>query len=219
MAGTSRTLTSKVECQQRCRDKFGCNYFGWYPVDHGSSGYCHLSTGSLGGIANNHFYSGDRYCDNSSYESIPSIAPRDFRAFRSGVDSSLCMDVSGSQAHNGNAIQLWTCNNSDAQMWFMDPEGRIRSKLNVNKCVEPGVDVALHAKLTIWDCNANNSQKFEAVGEKIRSKKNGRFIGVWAWWWCGVYEGRAVEMQNELTSTDNCEEQQVRNEMFQHALK
>ena len=131
-----------------------------------------------------------------------------FRAFHNAANRDLCMDLNGGHTHNGNKVHLWNCHYHNGQMFYLDSDGRIRSKTNDKKCLEAGTNVNLYAKLKVWDCNDHIHQKFELTPEgKLRSKKNGRFIGISAG--CGGAEkGARLEMQNEFTGTGMCSVQQ-----------
>lgn len=131
-----------------------------------------------------------------------------YRAFHNAVNRDLCMDLSGGNTHNGNSVLLWDCDHGSNQMFYMDSDGRIRSKANDKKCLEAGANVDLWAKLVVWDCQDEIHQKFELTPEgKLRSKKNGRFIGVSGG--CGgVAKGAKLEMQDEFTGADMCSVQQ-----------
>jgi hypothetical protein len=130
-----------------------------------------------------------------------------YRAFHNAVNRDLFMDLSGGNTHNGNSVLLWDCDHGSNQMFYMDSDGRIRSKANDKKCLEAGANVDLWAKLVVWDCQ-DEIQKFELTPEgKLRSKKNGRFIGVSGG--CGgVAKGAKLEMQDEFAGADMCSVQQ-----------
>lgn len=62
-------------------------------------------------------------------------------AFRNDLDQSLCLDVWQGRTTNGQAVHLWPCDYNAAQLWYLDVEGYIRSKLNINKCLDVGGNV------------------------------------------------------------------------------
>ena len=103
--------------------------------------------------------------------------PPIFGHIENGQDRGLCMDLNRGETHNGNHIMLYGCHNGDAQKWAMDSLGRIRSKVNLNKCIEAGVD--LNKELFIYDCHDGIWQQFELIEGRLRSKRNnGKYIGV-----------------------------------------
>ena len=139
--------------------------------------------------------------------SDPSSATANWIELKTSFNDFLCMDVAGSSTHNGNYVQLYHCNGSGAQKWYMDGIGRIRSKVNINKCLSAGSGVNKWAKMHIWDCADAIHQKWEfTLDRKIRSKKNGRIIGV-AYGCDGVSQGDRLEMQDDFP-TGNCKRQQ-----------
>ena len=97
----------------------------------------------------------------------------------------------------------------------MDPDGRIRSMANLDKCLEAGNNVDLHARLKVWDCHDGIHQQWEVTPEgKIRSKKHkDKYIGV-AGGCDGINSGDRLEMQQNFPhSTNNiyydCKRQQM----------
>ena len=126
--------------------------------------------------------------------------------FHNAMNQDLCMDVNRGETHNGNKVQLWTSNHSNAQKFFMDHEGYIRSKLNENKCVEAGYDV--NQKLKIWDCAGVLWQRWEVTEDrKVCNKRNGRCIGVSGG--CGGVEKEdRVEAHDVFGGTGICSVQQ-----------
>ena len=97
-----------------------------------------------------------------------------FVTFRNDLDENLCIDLKGADTSNGAEVLLWTCHDSPNQKWYMDLLGRIRSKININKCIEaPG------AELLVWDCNDGLHQQWSLTSDgRIRNKKTGYNIGV-----------------------------------------
>ena len=141
-----------------------------------------------------------------------------FSVFTNGLDNSLCMDVKDGHPHNGTPVQLSNCNGSDAQKWFVDSLGRIRSKLNVNRCVEAGASDKLYAKLFVWDCHYEMHQQwiFQSDG-RILNKKYVKYIGV-ASGCGGVSSGKILELHKYYQS-GNCGRQQqwIQRELLQNS--
>ncbi|MBL8951725.1 MAG: ricin-type beta-trefoil lectin domain protein [Myxococcaceae bacterium] len=78
---------------------------------------------------------------------------------RSGANASLCLDVPGGSATNGNRMQLYTCNATLAQRFGYTAQGEIRSGLSWNKCVEvQGGFTANGTPIQLYDCNWTASQ-------------------------------------------------------------
>jgi len=69
-----------------------------------------------------------------------------------------CMDLEHGDTTNGNAVQIWDCNNRHTQGWVFKGD-RLVYKANQSKCVDlRGGNVTNGAKLQIWDCmSASNT--------------------------------------------------------------
>jgi len=71
--------------------------------------------------------------------------------------SGLCLDNNASSTANGNKVQIWDCNGTNAQKWTYVEAG---STLRVQgKCLDiPGGGTANGLKLQLWDCNSTAAQ-------------------------------------------------------------
>ncbi|WP_157537551.1 ricin-type beta-trefoil lectin domain protein [Kitasatospora azatica] len=74
----------------------------------------------------------------------------------SGLSSSKCMDDSQGGLNDGNSIQIWDCNGSDAQKFSFPGDGTIHI---FGKCVDSGAGT-VGTKVVLWDCNGTTPQKF-----------------------------------------------------------
>ncbi|TNE47009.1 MAG: hypothetical protein EP344_19865, partial [Bacteroidetes bacterium] len=80
---------------------------------------------------------------------------------------NLCIDLSQSNTSNGNNIQLYNCNGTNAQKWIFDGMTQtIRSVVNPDKCMQivKNTDGNVYGKrsnVQIWDCNGSDVQKFQ----------------------------------------------------------
>ena len=77
----------------------------------------------------------------------------------------LCTDLHDSNTDNGNNIQLWGCNGTNAQKWLYDGMTKaIRSVINPGKCmqIELNADPAYgkRSNIDIQDCNGSAAQQF-----------------------------------------------------------
>jgi Ricin-type beta-trefoil lectin domain/Glycosyl hydrolase family 92 len=76
----------------------------------------------------------------------------------SGVSSSLCLDDSQSSTTDGNKVDIWDCNSTDAQSWTIAPDGTIRA---LGKCLD-----AWHSGTTngtvidLYECNGTGAQQW-----------------------------------------------------------
>ena len=78
---------------------------------------------------------------------------------------NLCIDLIDSNTDNGNNIQLWGCNGSNAQKWLYDGISQsIRSVVNPDKCmqIEKNTDgvYGKRSNVNIYDCNGSAVQQF-----------------------------------------------------------
>lgn len=85
-----------------------------------------------------------------------------------------CLDVAGAYTWNGTNIQLYQCNDSDAQQWLYDKAtGELKSKLNWGKCLDiNGGNISEGTNLQLWDCNGSNAQKYDFVDNTLRPRTN-----------------------------------------------
>jgi beta-glucanase (GH16 family) len=83
-----------------------------------------------------------------------------------------CLDVAGAGTANGTAVQLYSCNWTNAQQWTRPGDGTIRA---LGKCLDvPGGSTANGAKLQIWDCNGTGAQQWrvETAGDIVNVPAN-----------------------------------------------
>ena len=76
-----------------------------------------------------------------------------------------CIDLSQSNTDNGNNIQLYDCNGTNAQKWLYDGMNRsIRSVVNPDKCMQIELNTdgvyGKRSNVTIYDCNGSDVQQF-----------------------------------------------------------
>ena len=71
-----------------------------------------------------------------------------------------CVDVAAASTANGTAIQLYTCNGTDAQRWTVGTDGTLRA---LGKCMDVASgSTANGAKVQLWDCNGSGAQVWQA---------------------------------------------------------
>ncbi|MBQ0951287.1 ricin-type beta-trefoil lectin domain protein [Streptomyces sp. RK76] len=69
-----------------------------------------------------------------------------------------CLDVPSGDSTNGNKVQLWGCNDSGAQQWYVGSRGTIEA---LGKCLEvPDGATADGTLLQIWECDGGANQRF-----------------------------------------------------------
>lgn len=86
-----------------------------------------------------------------------------------------CVDVAGANAANGTAVQLWTCNGTNAQRWSIASNGTIQA---LGKCMDvTGGGTANGTKVQLWDCNGTGAQVWQAQSNRtLRNPQSGRCL-------------------------------------------
>jgi predicted alpha-1,2-mannosidase len=95
-----------------------------------------------------------------SYGGSDVVAPPEPRvgAITSGVSSSLCVDDRSSSISDGNAIQIFTCNSSDAQHWTFSPDGTIRV---VSECLDVAGNATINGTpIDLWGCDGASGEQW-----------------------------------------------------------
>ncbi len=90
-----------------------------------------------------------------------------------------CLDLKdGVHWVNGQPVQVWDCHGGDSQKWELWPDRTIRFKLDKTKCLDASSGVNAGSQIKIWNCSANDNQRF-LVGENDFSNMNtGRYIRI-----------------------------------------
>src|SRR5690606_32291672 len=86
-------------------------------------------------------------------------------AIKMKSNQNLCIDLSNSNTSDGNNIQLYTCNDSNAQKWIYDGVTQtVRSVVNPGKCMQieknPDGVYDKRSNVAIHDCNGSDAQLF-----------------------------------------------------------
>jgi lysophospholipase L1-like esterase len=103
---------------------------------------------------------------------IPAPAPVT-AAVRSGV-AGACLDVNAGSNANGTAIQIWGCNNTQAQQWTTDSAGGLKA---LGKCLDAtGLGTANGTKAELWDCNGGANQVWRPYRGGYRNPASGRCL-------------------------------------------
>jgi hypothetical protein len=86
-----------------------------------------------------------------------------------------CVDVSAANTANGTAIQLWTCNGSNAQRWTVGTDSTIRA---LGKCLDiTSAGTANGTKIQLWDCNGTGAQVWQSqANSTLRNPASGRCL-------------------------------------------
>jgi predicted alpha-1,2-mannosidase len=76
----------------------------------------------------------------------------------SGVSSSLCLDDSQSSTTDGNPVDIWDCNGSDAQSWTIGQDGTVRT---LGECLDVTQSGTTNGTLIdLYECNGTGAQQW-----------------------------------------------------------
>ncbi|MFJ1729928.1 ricin-type beta-trefoil lectin domain protein [Streptomyces sp. NPDC088254] len=94
---------------------------------------------------------------------------------RSGI-AGKCLDVNGGNSVNGTAVDVWSCNGSDAQLWSARSDGTLRA---LGKCLDAtGRGTANGTRIAVWDCNGGANQQWRAYNGGYRNPVSGRCLDI-----------------------------------------
>ncbi|MFC9330289.1 ricin-type beta-trefoil lectin domain protein [Kitasatospora sp. NPDC057015] len=92
---------------------------------------------------------------------------------QSGV-AGKCLDVNTGSTANGTAVQIWSCNGTQAQWWNAYADGTLRS---TGKCLDATAGgTANGTGIEIWDCNGGANQVWQAYNGGYRNPVSGRCL-------------------------------------------
>lgn len=82
-----------------------------------------------------------------------------------------CVDVSGGNAADATAVQLYTCNGTDAQHWTAEPDGTMQA---MGKCLDvSGGSTSNGAAVQLYSCNETGAQQWHRSGtEWVNTQAN-----------------------------------------------
>jgi hypothetical protein len=67
-----------------------------------------------------------------------------------------CVDVRAANTANGTPVQLYDCNNTNAQQWTLSPDGSVRA---LGKCLDVTYGGTTNTTpIQLWDCNNSGAQ-------------------------------------------------------------
>jgi predicted alpha-1,2-mannosidase len=76
----------------------------------------------------------------------------------SGVSSGLCLDDSQSSTTDGNPVDIYDCNSTDAQSWTIAPDGTIRT---LGKCLDAWQSGTTNGTvIDLYECNGSGAQQW-----------------------------------------------------------
>ncbi|WP_030301633.1 RICIN domain-containing protein [Streptomyces katrae] len=89
-----------------------------------------------------------------------------------------CLDVDANGGANGTVVQIWQCNGTTQQRWYLWNNGALESYRFPGKCLDADLNGGGNngTKVQIWDCN-NTSQQSWSHPSGDRAFYNARFYG------------------------------------------
>ncbi|MFE0796178.1 PQQ-dependent sugar dehydrogenase [Streptomyces mutabilis] len=93
-----------------------------------------------------------------------------------------CLDVDNAGTADGTQVQLWSCNQSSAQMWSVGGDGTLKA---LGKCLDvSGGGSADGTRIQLWTCNGTGAQKWAAQPDgTVRNPQSGKCLdasgGTW----------------------------------------
>jgi hypothetical protein len=86
-----------------------------------------------------------------------------------------CVDVAAASSANGTAVQLYTCNGTNAQSWTVgNSDGSVQA---LGKCLDvAAAGTANGTKVQLYDCNATNAQKWTASNGELVNAGSGKCL-------------------------------------------
>ena len=88
-----------------------------------------------------------------------------------------CVDVAAASTANGTAVQLYTCNGTNAQTWTVGTDDTIRA---LGKCMDVASgSTANGANVQLWDCNGSGAQVWQAQSNQtLRNPQSNKCLDV-----------------------------------------
>jgi chitinase len=86
-----------------------------------------------------------------------------------------CVDVAAASSANGAAVQLYTCNGTNAQSWTVSSDGTLRA---LGKCMDiAAAGTANGTVVQLYDCNGTGAQVWQAQSNgTLRNPTSGRCL-------------------------------------------
>jgi mannan endo-1,4-beta-mannosidase len=87
-----------------------------------------------------------------------------------------CVDVAAANSANGTAVQLYTCNGTNAQQWTNDvgSDGSLRA---LGKCLDVTASgTANGTAVQLYDCNGTDAQKWSSSSGRLINAGSGRCL-------------------------------------------
>ncbi|MFE0808633.1 PQQ-dependent sugar dehydrogenase [Streptomyces sp. NPDC058848] len=93
-----------------------------------------------------------------------------------------CLDVDNAGTADGTGVQIWSCNQSSAQVWTVAGDGTLKA---LGKCLDvSGGGSADGTRVQLWTCNGTGAQQWAAQPDgTVRNPQSGKCLdasgGTW----------------------------------------
>jgi hypothetical protein len=95
-----------------------------------------------------------------------------------GLDGK-CVDVDGANRANGTQIQLYHCDDTDAQLWTAASDGTLRA---LGKCLTVRGGATVNGtRVHLWDCDGTGAQRWSLSSGQLVNSQSGRCLDVTDW--------------------------------------
>ncbi len=106
-----------------------------------------------------------------SYSGTPTPFPTEPTGPIASALSGFCVDDANAGTANGTAIQLYTCNGTNAQSWTVAPDNTLQV---LTDCMDvAGGATAAGTKVQLHTCNGTGAQQWVAANGEIRNPQSG----------------------------------------------
>ncbi|MEU4218885.1 RICIN domain-containing protein [Actinoplanes sp. NPDC026623] len=77
-------------------------------------------------------------------------------------DADQCLDADTNGRGNGTRVQVWDCNQTTQQLWYVHSDSTVESVRNPGMCLDADSDAqgANGARIQLWTCNGSAQQKW-----------------------------------------------------------
>lgn len=77
-------------------------------------------------------------------------------------DHGRCLDLEDRSTADGTQIHHWSCHGADSQMWWQDPQGRLRAMTAPDKCADvSNSGTSEGTRIVLWPCHDGDNQRWE----------------------------------------------------------
>jgi hypothetical protein len=112
--------------------------------------------------------------------------------FKNSLSGSFCMEITDSKMSNQNPLQLSDCDNNDAQQFEIGTDGRIRSIIDPNYCIEAGY-LGPGSPLKVYECHEGAWQQYNIRSDGRIESHDKLYIGSKG---CTIGVGHVTELQD-----------------------